>query len=126
MINQIADNISISDYSDFNNYTLSGIYLFINPTRYCSNAFTVRPLYSTIYDISVTSGSNVDSYLYVLDPSSGNQMAYHVEYDDDSNGNMDARLVVELSDQKDYYVVVTQFNPSASVSDSETLSIRFN
>jgi len=125
VINQIAAGVEISDYSDFNNYTMSsGMYMFMNLNRYCSSAFTVRPSCSMVYEISITSG--IDSFLYVLDPSSGDAMACHVEYDDDSNGNMDAKIRVDLSDQKDYYVLVTQFNPSEDVSDTGMLCIRFN
>lgn len=126
IINQISSGAEIENYSDFNNYTLSGIYLFQYLTKYCSNAFTVRPLCSTIYDISITAGPDTDTYLYVLDPASGNQMVEYVEFDDDSNGNFDARLTVNLSADKDYYVIVTQYNPAAEFSIYDTVCISFS
>lgn len=125
VINQINESKEIGNYSDFNNYTLSGIYLFQYLSQYCSNVFTVRPIYSTIYDISVTAGPDTDTYLYVLDPTSGNQMVEYVEYDDDSNGNFDARLIVNLSAEKDYYVILTQYNPAEEFSIYDTVCISF-
>lgn len=124
IINQINDSISVNSYSGFNNYQITNIYLYLYLDQYCSTSFTVSPLYSTTYNITVTSG--FDSYLYVLDPTSGYAMIYQIEYDDDSNGNLDAALSVYLETNKDYYVIVTQYNPSENISNSSTLCIRFD
>src|SRR5207237_3668976 len=71
--------------------------------------------YYQVYNVNLKAGRiyvidlksrDFDAYLYLLDPS-GNILAW----DDDSGGNLDARIVFNAQDSGTYRIVVTTYAP---------------
>lgn len=77
---------------------------------------------TTTRSYSFTLSSSFDSYLYVLDPRKTSSMTYGQEYDDDSAGNLNAKLVTTLNANITYLVIVAQYNPSDAFPNGNSMN----
>ncbi len=107
------------------------IYL-MQTTSSMSISCTLRKNYSTVYRFKTTSAgdytfaisSDLDTFLYVIDPRSSEAVEFDVDYNDDDGEGNNPLLTRHLDANVDYFVVVCLYDPASITSgESVTLSI---
>lgn len=75
-----------------------------------------------VFDISTT--DNIDTYLYVLDPTETTPIKLYVDYDDDSGNGYNGQMKKDIKANKEYLIMICQYNPNTSYSNRNyTLNI---
>ncbi len=69
---------------------------------------------STAKSVTFTTNCEFDAYLYVIDPRSTEAISSNGAsgYNDDSAGNMQAKITKQLDANVPYLVILTAYNPS--------------
>ncbi len=75
-----------------------------------TKVFVFKPLASGEYTFEIS--SSFDTYIYVIDPRSTDQLVEEEDYNDDSEDSMDARLTVYLEANVQYFVIYSDYAPN--------------
>lgn len=120
----LADGITSCDsYESFVNINTYHNFTWTSyMVGHSSNIITWSPPANGNYTISLE--SDFDNYLYVIDPTSSSLAIRNVDYNDDSDGT-NAALTNDYVTSKNYFVVYSQYNPSNTISGSNTIVTRF-
>ena len=108
---QETESVRIEDYEDISLYqTATSIGLMPTLDLYNTKVFVFKPLSSGEYTFEII--SSFDTYIYVIDPRSTDQLVEDEDYNDDSEDSMDARLTIYLEANVQYFVIYSDYEPN--------------
>lgn len=106
-----SDLGDIEDYEDIAEYeTATSTGLMTTLDLFNTKVFVFKPLASGEYTFEIF--SSFDTYIYVIDPRSTDQLVEDEDYNDDSEDSMDARLTVYLEANVQYFVIYSDYAPN--------------
>lgn len=76
-----------------------------------------------VFDVSTE--DEIDTFLYVLDPTESTKSKNGIDYDDDSGADYNGKLVKSVKANQEYVVVVVQYDPS-NISSNRNYTISFS
>ncbi|MBR6768622.1 MAG: hypothetical protein IKM34_03950 [Clostridia bacterium] len=128
----IIPSTAYSTYANIPAYTNSTSDISGTYTQYQSNLISCK--FTTEQTLTVHLQSNVDSYLYIINPRSTNPITQANNnspdttkdaeglYNDDYNGIYSSQITKTMLANKDYLIIACKYSPSSSASGSYTIS----
>ena len=110
-----------SKYEDIWTYNSTGVTFYFPATLNTTRVLTFTPTESGTYKFQTNYvfGSRVDTYLYVVDPTT----TYQCLYDDDNAGDLQALITTDLVAGRTYFIVASTYNITTT-SGSLSLDIK--